>query len=166
MHDLVAPIVAAEGLDLYDVEHNGSVLRILVDTEDGVEVGDIQRVSRAVSRMLDDTDPIPGRYTLEVSSPGLERPLRTVDHYRAALGSKVTIKLGPHIEGERRLTGVLRSVDPDGFDLDLDGSSHRISLADVTKARTVFTWGPTPKRSGRQTAAADKTDSQREARTP
>lgn len=166
VRDLVAPIVADAGVELYDVEHNGGILRILVDAEGGVAVGAIQQISRAVSRLLDEVDPVPGQYTLEVSSPGLERPLRTEAHYRSAIGTDVKIKLGPQVEGDRRLLGTLRSVDSDGFELEIDGASRRIAFADVTKARTVFEWGPTPKAGGRTTDPSVQTDAPREATTP
>ena len=166
VRDLVAPIVADAGVELYDVEHNGGVLRILVDDDGGVAVGAIQQISRAVSRMLDEVDPVPGRDTLEVSSPGLERPLRTESHYRSAIGTEVKIKLGPHVEGGRRLAGTIRSVDAEGFELEVDGESRRIPFADVTKARTAFEWGPTPKTGGRTTDPSVQTDAPREATTP
>jgi ribosome maturation factor RimP len=166
VRDLVAPIVAEAGVELYDIEHNGSILRILVDDHGGVAVGAIQQISRAVSRLLDEVDPVPGHYTLEVSSPGLERPLRTEAHYRSAIGADVKIKLGPQVEGDRRLAGTLRSVDPHGFELEIDGGSRRVAFADVTKARTVFEWGPTPKAGGRTTDPSVQTDAPREATTP
>ena len=166
VRDLVAPIVADAGVELYDIEHNGGVLRILVDADGGVEVGAIQRISRAVSRLLDEVDPVPGQYTLEVSSPGLERPLRTESHFRSAIGTDVKVKLGPHVDGDRRLAGTIRFVDADGFELDVDGESRRVAFADITKARTVFEWGPTPKPGGPPTDPSAQTDAHREATTP
>ena len=105
VRDLVTPIVEAEGVALYDVEHQGGVLRVFVDAPDrvlgdettGIEIGVIQRISRQVSHLLDEADPIPGRYTLEVSCPGLERPLRTPEHFRRAVVTEVKVKT--HLQG-------------------------------------------------------------------
>ncbi|MCY3849807.1 MAG: ribosome maturation factor RimP [Acidimicrobiaceae bacterium] len=148
VRELVIPIVEAESVDLYDVEHNGGVLRVLVDVEGGIGIDDIKRISRAVSRRLDEADPMPGRYTLEVSSPGLERSLRTADHFRCAVGEDVKIKTVPTLDGARRLNGTLLSADDGGFDLQTDEGQRRLLYEEVSKARTVFVWGPAPKPGG------------------
>jgi len=148
VHELVAPIVEAESVELYDIEHNGGILRIFVDHADGIDIDVIKRISRSVSHILDETDPIPGRYTLEVSSPGLERPLRTPDHYRRVIGSAVKVKTRPNVEGDRRVEGELTAVDDDGFDVAVGDEVRRVAYSDVAKARTVFEWGPTPKPGG------------------
>ncbi len=145
VREIVMPIVEAEAVDLYDVEHNGGVLRVLVDVEGGIGIDDIKRISRAVSRRLDEADPIPGRYTLEVSSPGLERSLRTPNHFRCAVGENIKIKTMPTLDGARRLKGTLLSADDGGFDLQTDEGQCRLRYEEVSKARTVFVWGPTPK---------------------
>jgi ribosome maturation factor RimP len=150
VRELVTPIVEAESVELYDIEHNGAVLRILVDDEDGIDIAVIRRISRGVSELLDEADPIPGRYTLEVSSPGLERPLRTPDHFRKAVGSDVRIKTRPDADGERRVQGRLTAADDDGVDVDINGQIRRVAYGDVTKARTMFHWGPTPKKGGKR----------------
>lgn len=150
VRELVTPIVEAESVHLYDVEHNGGVLRVLVDAEGGVGIDDLKRISRAVSRQLDETDPMPGRYTLEVSSPGLERPLRTPEHFRRAVGENIKVKTMPSRDGARRLSGTLLSADDAGFDLQTDQDRCRLSYDQVSRARTVFDWGPTPPPSGRR----------------
>ena len=142
---LVLPIVEAESVELYDIEHNGGVLRVFVDHADGIDIEVIKRISRTISHTLDDIDPIPGRYTLEVSSPGLERPLRTADHFRRAVGSDVKVKTLPQIDGDRWVHGELVAVDDDGFEVRVDGSVRSLAYADVSKARTVFEWSPPPK---------------------
>ncbi len=144
VRDLVTAVLEAESAELYDVEHNGGVLRVLVDAEGGIGIDDLKRISRAVSRRLDETDPIPGRYTLEVSSPGLERPLRTPEHFRRAVGESVKVKTVPTPEGARRLNGTLLDADEGGFDLRTDEDQCRLRYDEVLKARTVFVWGPTP----------------------
>ena len=76
VHPLVAPILADLGLELYDLEHAGGILKVVIDRDGGVDLEEIALATRLISRELDHSDPIPGRYTLEVGSPGLERPLR------------------------------------------------------------------------------------------
>ena len=142
----VEPLLAHQSLTVYDVEHTGSTLRILIDGPDGVDLDEIAHMTRLISVALDEADPIPGKYTLEVSSPGLERPLRTPDHFRGAIGSTVTLKLVPTAE-ERRVKGTLADADDTGVTVD----GHRISYDDIDKARTVFEWGPAPK-PGKQAA--------------
>lgn len=143
VRDLVTPLASAVSLDLYDVEHNGGVLRVLVDADGGVDLDRIARLSRSVSRTLDEHDLVPGRYTLEVSSPGLERPLRTEDHFRRAVGSKVKVKTFPGYEGPRHLRGVIDTVDSHSIKVrDDSGVVHQIGFGEVTSARTVFEWGP------------------------
>ncbi len=111
---VVEPVVAAADLDLYDVELAGGTLRVLVDAAGGVDLAVLGAVTRAVSEALDADDPLPGRYTLEVSSPGLERKLRTPAHFAAALGKKVSVRTVPGTEGERRVEGELTAADDDG----------------------------------------------------
>src|SRR5262245_45811835 len=90
--ELVAPILADFGLELYDLEHTGGVLKVTVDRAGGVDLDALAAVTRNVSRELDHADPIPGHYTLEITSPGLERVLRTPAHFAGAVGSKVNVR--------------------------------------------------------------------------
>ena len=145
VRELVAPVVVENGADLYDVEFNGGILRLLVDRPGGIDIDAIKRISRAAGRLLDDADPVPGRYTLEVSSPGLERPLRTSEHFRRAVGQVVKFKTHAEIEGRRRFQGVLTAADGEGFRLEVDGDHLAFAYDTVTKARTVFEWNPTPR---------------------
>lgn len=145
VRELVAPVVAGASAELYDVEHHGGVVRVLVDVEGGVDLSVLQSISRQVSRLLDEADPIPGRYTLEVSSPGLERPLRTADHFRRAVGADVRVKTMPGVEGDRRVTGQLVAADDEGIEIRTDSGVRRVGLDQISRARTVFEWGPTPK---------------------
>jgi ribosome maturation factor RimP len=107
----------------------------------------LRQLTRAVSRELDDADPIGGRYTLEVSSPGLERTLRTPAHFEWAEGKLVKVKTRPHVEGERRFQGVVTAADDDHFVVTEteSGEPRRLRYDDIDKVRTVFEWGPTPK---------------------
>ena len=145
---LVAPVVADSGVELYDIEFASGVLRISLDRQGGVDMGAIGSLTRAISRLLDETDPIPGRFTLEVSSPGLERPLRTVEHFRRAIGETISVKTLPGVEGDRRCRGTLTDVDDEAMTVETgagDEGRRRIGLADVERAATVFDWGPAPR---------------------
>src|SRR6266511_5643590 len=115
---LVEPVLADEGLELFDCELKPGLLRVTVDAKGGVDVGRLGDLSQRLSRLLDERDPITGRYTLEVTSPGLEHPLRTPEHFRRALGKVVAVRLtGDAVvsEGDRRVQGTLESADPDGI---------------------------------------------------
>ncbi len=143
VRELVTPLAEAASVDLYDVEHHGGSVRVLIDSDTGVDLDVLARLSRSLGRALDEHDLIDGRYTLEVSSPGLERPLRTPDHFRRAAGSEVKVKTLPGFDGPRRLTGVLEAAADDGVDLrDADGQVSRIAFEHLASARTVFKWGP------------------------
>ena len=145
---VVEPVVAAADLELYDVELAGGVLRVLVDRSGGVDLAVLGDVTRAVSEALDADDPLPGRYTLEVSSPGLERKLRTPAHFAAALGKKVRVRTVAGTEGERRLEGELTAADDDGIVVAAPAGERRLAFGEVERARTVFEWGPTPPPGG------------------
>ena len=144
VHDLVEPILARLGLELFDVEHQGAVLRVCVDRPGGVDLDALSDATRAVSAALDADDPLPGRYTLEVSSPGLERPLRTPAQFRRFVGASINVKTNPDVEGERRIVGTLDTVDDEGITV----AGRRLAYGEIERARTVFEWGPTPKPKG------------------
>jgi ribosome maturation factor RimP len=145
---LVEPIVTAAGLDLYDLDLNGGVLRVVIDQPGGVGMDVITPVTREISRALDDADPIDSRFTLEVSSPGLERVLRTTAHFVGAVGTTVSIKTLPGSPGGRRIQGTLIAVGDDGIDVagaTEDDEVRRVAFDHIERARTVFEWGPGPK---------------------
>jgi ribosome maturation factor RimP len=147
VRDLVAPIVADLGLEIYDLEHVSGVLRLTVDTPAGgpagVALDTIALCSRLVSRDLDHTDPLPGRYTLEVTSPGLERTLRTPHHFQREVGKTIAVRLLEARDGRRRLQGPLMRADDSSFVMCLDdtGTEESVRYADVERARVVFVWG-------------------------
>ena len=159
IRDLVEPVVTADRLSLYDVEHNGGQVRITVEGPDGVSLDRLADLNRQISRLLDDADPISGTYTLEVSSPGLERPLRRPEHFAAAVGELVSVKTGPEVDGPRRTTGVLVEADDDGVTVrpadgddddtdEADGDGRRLRYDQIVKARTIFEWGPDQRERG------------------
>jgi ribosome maturation factor RimP len=148
---LVAPLLERRDARLYDVEQAGATLRVLVDRPGGVDLDLLAEVTRELSSALDDVEPLPGRYTLEVSSPGLERPLRRPEHFSAALGAKVRIKTRSEVEGDRRIEGVLVAADDDGVTVETEGGLRQLGHDEISSARTVFDWGssgprPTPSR--------------------
>jgi ribosome maturation factor RimP len=144
---LVAPLASERGLQLYDVEQHQASLRVLVNGPEGVDLDALAELSRAVSRALDEDDPIAGRYTLEVSSPGLERALRRPDHFVGAVGEQVSVKTVPGTDGDRRVTGTLASADDEGITVRPDegpeGEDRRLTYDEVLSARTLFDWGTT-----------------------
>ncbi len=164
---VLQPVVVDTGLELVDVEMKSGVLLVTVDREGGVDLEALTDANRAVSLLLDEVDPIPGRYSLEVSSPGIERPLRTPAHFAKAVGSTVTVKTRPQVPGERRLSGTLVASDDDGFTLAVEGGGAepvRLSYSDIDRARTVFAWGgqdapgtPAPKKKAGQKEPAGST---------
>jgi len=150
VHALVAPIAADLQLDVYDIERRGGTVRITLDTppgsDGGITLDSLSLATRLVSRELDHEDPIAGHYTLEVTSPGLERQLRTAAHFQREVGKTITIRLRDPQADPRRVQGVLTLADDRGATLLLDDGTERIVLFDdVDKARTVFEWGPKPK---------------------
>ncbi|HXW38702.1 MAG TPA: ribosome maturation factor RimP [Acidimicrobiales bacterium] len=152
------PVVAQAGLELVDVERRAGVLLVTVDREGGVDLDALTAANRALSVALDELDPIPGRYSLEVSSPGLERTLRSPAHFARAVGETITVKTRPQVPGERRRRGQLVAADGEGFELvpeatEGDAASGdgpiRLSYGDIDRARTVFDWGPAAGRATR-----------------
>ena len=151
VREVVEPLLARQSLTIYDIEHSGSQLRITIEGSGGVDLEAIARATRLISVALDEHDPIPSKYTLEVSSPGLERSLRTPAHYAGAVGTTISVKTNARVDGERRIKGALVAADDDGITVD----GHILRYGDIEKARTVFDWGPAPK-PGKTKPAADK----------
>jgi ribosome maturation factor RimP len=146
---LVAPIAADLRLDVYDVEQRGGVLRITLDTPagsgNGVTLDDLALASRLISKELDQHDPVPTRYTLEVTSPGVERSLRVPDHFRREMGKVVAIRLANVTADERRLQGEIVAADDDGVTIRGEHGERSIPYRDIDRAKTVFEWGAPPK---------------------
>ncbi|HEX3621196.1 MAG TPA: ribosome maturation factor RimP [Acidimicrobiales bacterium] len=174
--------LADAGFEVVDVERQGPMLRVTVDllvgaestvdlpvgaesTVDlpvgaesgrrgGIDLDGVTEATRLVSDLLDRHDLVGERTTLEVSSPGIERPLRTPGHFRRFVGTEVAIRLRPQADGDRRVTGALEAADDDGVTV----AGRRLAYADIDRARTVFVWpasgqkaqasGPRPKKIG------------------
>lgn len=159
--DLVLPIVAEAGASLYDVEHHGSTLRVLIDSEGGVDLSTVTAVTRDLSAALDSAELMAGAYTLEVSSPGVERSLRTPEHFSRVIGQQVRVKLRPGVEGDRRLTGELLASDDTSVTIRVSGDEDRlVRVADISKANVHVDWSPPPKpgRAGASGSARRQSD--------
>ena len=153
---LVSPIVSDLELEIYDLEFSGGVVRVEVDTptgqESGVSLDKIALITRLLGRELDHNDPVPGRYTLEVSSPGLERNLRRAEHYQREVGKTVSLRLHTAIDGARRFQGILAAATPLEITLHIlpegkraEARSITIDIANIDRAKTVFVWAVAPK---------------------
>lgn len=148
---IVAPILSDLGLELYDCEFAGGTLRVSIDTPagqpSGVDIERIALVNRLLGRELDHRDVVPGRYTLEVTSPGLERPLRTPDHFRREVGKTVNVRLHRELDGRRRFVGELVSASDASAIVRLEdtGSTVEVDYGLIDRAKTVFVWQTQPK---------------------
>lgn len=147
LSDLVVPIVADAGCELYDLVRDGKVVRVTIDHPDGVGLDALRSVTRAVSVAIDEHDPVPGSFTLEVTSPGLERRLRLPGHFAGAVGETISVKTFHPVPDDggvdrRRVRGELISAD--GVEIvvvdEESGATVRVPLDAVSKAQTVFVW--------------------------
>jgi len=138
---LLTPAIESLGCQLWGIEYQPrgrhSRLCIYIDREDGVTVDDCARVSREVSALLDVADPISGSYTLEVSSPGLDRILFNREHYVESVGERIELTVTEPLEGQRHLKGRLKRLDDDQLVIDAEGSEYRLALSSIQKARIV-----------------------------
>jgi ribosome maturation factor RimP len=144
--ELLAPVVAGMGLECLGVEyspsHGNSLVRVYIDAPDrAVTVDDCEAVSRQVSATLDVNDPVQGRYTLEVSSPGLDRPLFTPEQFGRFVGQSAKVEVNLPINGRRRFQGPIRAVEGSDVLLEQDGSEVRIAHGNVQKAKLVPDFG-------------------------
>ena len=137
--DLIGPVVNGLGFELVGVEFDGRqrVLRVYIDSPDGITLDDCSRVSHQLSGLLDVEDPIPGRYQLEVSSPGLDRPLSSLAHFERFKGETVRVQLERPIEGRRTFKARLLGVEDDCVILSEGGTTLRIPYEAIEKARLV-----------------------------
>jgi ribosome maturation factor RimP len=141
---LVRPVVESSGLELVEVsfrkEGGRRILRVTVDREGGVDLDTISEASERLSRRLDLQGFASGSYTLEVSSPGVERPLRSPHDFERRVGERVRVKTARPVDGSRTHTGTLVRADPEGITVATDAGERRIEHGDMSSARTVFDW--------------------------
>lgn len=155
VRDLAEAVTRRRSLRLWDVEMGGqpgrAIVRVFVDGDDGVDLDTVAEVSEEISRGLDLRDPIQGRYTLEVSSPGLERSLKEPEHWRASVGKKVVVKTRDRIAGDsHRLDALVESASDDAVVLRPDGNGQAVEVPFevIRSARTVFEWNTENKKGG------------------
>ncbi|MBT8054471.1 MAG: ribosome maturation factor RimP [Xanthomonadales bacterium] len=151
---LIQPLVEDLGYEFVGLEHGSNtknpVVAVYIDSTDGIAVEDCEKVSREVAALLDVEDPIPGHYNLEISSPGLDRPLFTPEHFRQFAGEVAKITLFAPQDGQRKFKGTILGAEGDRVTIEVDESEVSLEMNNIAKARLVPDY--------------DKLFSQREAR--
>ena len=139
LHDLLEPVIADLGYELWHLERVGagknSVLRVYIDSPAGIALEDCEKVSREISAVLDVEDAIKGHYDLEVSSPGLDRPLVSAEQFRRFVGERARIHMFAPVQGQRKFAGEIRGVNGDTVDLACDDQTYSLAVGDMAKAR-------------------------------
>ena len=142
--NLIEPAIERLGYELSDLElklgGRKGIVRVFIDKPEGVGLEDCEIVSRQVSALLDVEDPMPGRYTLEVSSPGLDRKLTKPAHFQRFMGEVVRVKLRFPLEGRRNFRGELKFADDENIEIEVDGKSYRLPVSTIESARLVPTY--------------------------
>lgn len=138
---MLRPAVEGVGKELLGVEYisagNNSILRLFIDHENGINVDDCAEVSRQVGAILDVEDPIGPEYNLEVSSPGLDRPLFDLEHFQAVIGETITVKLSMPLNGRRKFKGTLETIDNEILIVVVDGQDYELVFSNIDKANLV-----------------------------
>ena len=139
--DLFEPVTSALGCELWGVEYRAqgrsALLRVYIDREGGISVEDCEKVSRQISSVLDVEDPIQSEYTLEVSSPGMDRPLFKLEQFVASVGETVAVRLRLPFDGRRKFTGLLKGIEDDEIVLEVDNEEYVLPYELVDKANIV-----------------------------
>lgn len=139
---MLQPAIEVLDLELWGIEYltkgRSALLRVYIDSEEGVTIDDCEKVSRQISAILDVEDPISGEYTLEVSSPGLDRPLFAVEQYVAYVGEVINVRLNSPIDGRRKFKGVLNSADPKTIVMTVDNQPVEILFSQIEKANVAY----------------------------
>jgi ribosome maturation factor RimP len=140
---LVAQVAGEEMVEVFDLnvarEGPRTIIRVCLDREGGIRLGECESFSRKLSAVLDVNDPMPGPYVLEVSSPGIDRKLAKPAHFKAVAGRRLKVTLSEPVEGSRNFTGTLLKADEEGFELDREGRTFRFAYASVRKAKLEIT---------------------------
>ena len=139
--ELIEPVIQALGCEMLGIEHltrgHESLLRIYIDNDTGINLDDCERVSHQVTGLLDVHDPIKGAYILEVSSPGFDRPLFTLEHFRRFIGHAVRVQLHEKTAGHRKLAGMIKAVHNDSIEVNVEGADYLVKADNIDKARLV-----------------------------
>ena len=141
-YDFALPIVQGEGYEIYDVEYVKEgphwFLRIFIIRDEGVNIDHCEKISRALSVVLDEKDIVSSNYFLEVSSPGIERNLRQDEHFEGAVGEKVRIKLYRDVDGVKEAEGVLTSAEQGKITVETESAQLEIEKKNIAKANIMF----------------------------
>jgi len=144
--ELAAPLVKSEGMEIVDIEfryegsRGGKVLRLYLDKEGGPNVDDLSRVSHQLSELLDTQDVVPGTYTLEVSSPGINRPLKRPEHFARFVGKRIRVRTRDSIDGRRSFLGTLQEVLENQITLKQEGAQYQIPFVVIEKSNYEHDW--------------------------
>ena len=138
----IEPTVKELGYRIWDITYNkigaDYHLEITIDSDDGIEISDCEKVHRAIDPILDEIDPIEGFYNLEVSSPGVERELRTDEHISLSLGEKAEVKLFAPKDGIKSVVGILSSFEDGVVTVDCEGQEYSFAKSDISKIKTIY----------------------------
>lgn len=145
VRELIHPVAEEFGYYLWDVEYvkEGAkmILRVTIDKEDGINIEDCEKMHRAIDPLLDEADPIEGAYYLEVSSPGVERELRTEEHVLACLGCRVEARLYAPIGGTRQIVGTLKDCADGKISIETVSGEIVLERTAISKMKTLFDFG-------------------------
>jgi ribosome maturation factor RimP len=140
--NLLEPVIAAQGMEILEVEYRresaGWVLRIFLDSERGISVEDCAAVSRIAGDLLDVTDLIPNPYNLEVSSPGIDRPLRRLDHFQKYIGYIIEVRTISPVQNRRNFKGELKEASSEGVVIDCEAGNYLIPMSLIERARLLY----------------------------
>jgi ribosome maturation factor RimP len=139
--ELLRPAVEETGKTLLGIEYisagNNSILRLFIDHVNGIDVDDCAEVSRQVGAILDVEDPISSEYSLEVSSPGVDKPLFEIEHFQSVIGETVNVKLSIPLNGRRKFKGPLVAIENNNLIIEVDSIDYELSIGNVDKANLV-----------------------------
>ncbi len=142
VREAIEPTVTGMGYDIWDIQYSkvgaDYTLEITIDKAGGITIDDCETVHRAIDPIIDECDPVEGFYYLQVSSPGIERELRTDDHLARSVGERVEAKLFSPVDGRKSVTGRLSSFDADSITIDEEGGSVTLPRQAVSKLSTVY----------------------------
>lgn len=138
----VEPVIADLGYSIYDVEYlkegTNWYLRVYIDKNEGISIEDCETVSRAIDPVLDKLDPIKTPYTLEVSSPGIERVLRRDEHFERYMGEEIEVSLFKAVDGDKKIKGSLKSFNGNSLEIEFDNKVLNIDMKDISVVKTVY----------------------------
>ncbi len=141
--DALAPHAEQEGVEIVSLEIMGSkkapTIRVFIDTEEGVSFDELASAQSWINRIMDEIDPFPGAYMLEVSSPGIDRPLRTMEHFQRFAGEEAVVKTSAPIDGRSSFSGTLEGAEGDDVVLIVDGKRIAIAYSNIKRAHLVGT---------------------------